>query len=78
MPSEIRDVPGGMEVAVGDGPVVRIQAVAENIVRVRVSSDGQFVDSPLNRYGFILLDADSSAGRTGQDEKAGWLKTPRK
>ena len=36
------------------GPGVRADFVAADIVRVRVSTDGRFGDSLLNRYGFIL------------------------
>ena len=45
-----------IDVALGDGDVLRVEPVAPGIVRIRLSADGKFAPSLMERYGIVRTE----------------------
>ena len=45
-----------VDLTLGDGDVLRVEAVSSGIFRVRLSADGRFEPSLMERYGIVRTD----------------------
>lgn len=50
------EVPSGFDATSASGRILRVQMCTEDIARIRIARDGQFVDGGLSRYGFVRDD----------------------
>ncbi len=59
----------------GTGDVLRVEPVAANIIRVRLSADGTFEPSLLERYGIVRTDWPECRFGPTQRGSAAWIST---
>jgi len=71
----VRAIETGLEAERG-AETLRIEAVAEGIVRVRSAVGGAYEESPLNRYGFVLLGEQAGLAKVAQDGATWRLTLP--
>src|SRR5438094_970126 len=61
-----------VDLTLGSGEVLRVEPVAANIIRVRLSPDREFAPSLMERYGIVRTDWPACEFSSRQ-EADGWL-----